>query len=103
MQEYANKMEKIMEDIVPTEFQLSQNYPNPFNERTTIKYCVPDKMKIMLEIFNSGNRKVKTLINEVKEAGTYKVEFKTNELESGEYLYKLETTDFFDAKKMIVL
>ena len=92
-----------MEDIVPTEIQLSQNYPNPFKARTTIKFCVPDKMKIMLEIFNSSNRKVKTLINEVKEAGTYKVEFKTNELEGGEYLYKLETTDFFDAKKMIVL
>ena len=63
-----------MEDIVPTEIQLSQNYPNPFKARTTIKYCVPDKMKIMLEVFNSNNRKVKTLINEVKEAGTYKVE-----------------------------
>jgi hypothetical protein len=96
-------MEKIMEDIVPTEFQLSQNYPNPFKERTTIKYCVPDKMKIMLAVFNSDSRKVKTLINEVKEAGTYKVEFNTNELVSGEYIYKLETTDFFETKKMILL
>ena len=92
-----------MEDIVPTEFQLSQNYPNPFEERTTIKYCVPDKMKIVLEVFNSDGRKVKALINDVKEAGTYKVDFNANELVSGEYLYKLETTDFFETKKMILL
>ena len=99
----VNNMGNITDDIVPTEFELAQNYPNPFKERTTIKYCVPEKMKIVLEVFNSDGRKVKALINDVKEAGTHKVEFKTNELESGEYLYKLETTDFFDAKKMIVL
>ena len=100
-----------MEDIVPTEIQLSQNYPNPFKARTTIKYCVPDKMKIMLAVFNSDSRKVKTLLNEVKEAGTYKVEFNANELASGEYLYKLELEDhesssgqrFFDTKKMFLL
>jgi len=92
-----------LEDIVPTEFQLSQNYPNPFRERTTIKYCVPDKMKVMLEVFDSDNRKVKTLINEIKEAGTYKVEFNAKELVSGEYLYKLESRDFFETKKMILI
>ena len=61
-----------MEEIVPTEFQLIQNYPDPFRERITIKYCVPDKMKIMLECFDSDKNKVKTLINEIKEAGTFK-------------------------------
>jgi len=93
----------VFEDIVPTEFQLSQNYPNPFKEETTIKYCVPDKMEIRLEVFNSDRNKVKTLVNEIKKAGTHKVEFNANELVSGEYLYKLETTDFFETKKMILL
>jgi hypothetical protein len=102
-----------MEEIVPTEFQLSQNYPNPFKERTTIKYCVPDKMKIKLEIFDSNGNKLKTLVDEIKEAGTYKVEFSAIggsasggnawNLTSGEYLYKLESRDFFETKKMIVL
>jgi len=89
-----------MEDILPTEFELAQNYPNPFKERTTIKYCVPEKMKIRLEIFNSKGDKVKTLVNEIKEAGTYKVEFIAKELVGEEYLYKLESRDYFEAKKM---
>ena len=92
-----------MEEIVPTEFQLSQNYPNPFKERTTIKYCVPDKMKIKLEVFDSNGNKLKTLVDEIKEAGTYKVEFDARELVNGEYLYKLETRDFFETKKMVFL
>jgi len=96
-------METIMEDIVPTEFQLSQNYPNPFKERTTIKYCVPDKARIQVEVFDSSRNKVKTIVKEIKEAGTYKVEFNANGLPSAVYYYRLHASDFNDTKKMIVL
>lgn len=92
-----------MEDILPTEFELAQNYPNPFKERTVIKYCVPEKMKIRLEVFDSRGNKVQTLIDEVKEAGTYKIEINANEFEEGEYLYKLESRDFFETRKMILM
>ena len=92
-----------MEEIIPTEFQLSQNYPNPFKARTTIKYCVPDKMKIRLEVFDSDGNKVKTLVEEIKKAGTYKVDFNAKDLASGEYLYKLESRDYFETKKMVLL
>jgi hypothetical protein len=90
-------------DIVPTKFELAQNYPNPFSDRTTIKFCIPDKMKIKLEIYDSGKRKVKTLVDEIKDAGTYEVEFSGKELVSGEYVCKLETNDYLDTKKMILL
>ena len=91
-----------MEDILPTEFELAQNYPNPFRDKTTIKYCVPEKMKIKLEVFDSRGNKVKTLVDETKEAGTYKAELKVDDFEEGEYLYKLESRDFFEARKMIL-
>jgi hypothetical protein len=90
-------------DIVPTEFKLAQNYPNPFGERTTIKFCVPEKLKIRLEVFNSNGNKIKVLVDVIKEAGTYKVEFNSENLESGEYLYKLESRDYFEIKKMLLI
>ena len=96
-------MEKIIEDMVPTEFELAQNYPNPFKEKTIIKYCVPVKMNIRMEVFDSKGNKIKTLVDEIKEAGTYKIEFNSENIGAGEYLYKLETKDYFDTKKMIVL
>ena len=90
-------------DIVPTKFELAQNYPNPFSDKTTIKFCIPDRMRIKLEIYNTDNRKVKTLVDEIKEAGTYEVELKADELNRGEYFYKLETDKYCDTKKMILL
>ena len=92
-----------MEEIVPTEYQLSQNYPNPFNERTTIKYCVPDKMKIRLEVFDSDGNKINTLVDEIKEAGTYKVEINGRDLPEGIYFYRLQAGDYIETKKMILL
>ena len=92
-----------MEDLVPTEFQLNQNYPNPFKERTTIKYCVPDKARIGLDVSDSYRNKVKTLVKEIKEAGTYKVEFNAKELANGIYFYRLQAGDFNETKKMILL
>ena len=92
-----------MEEIVPTEFQLSQNYPNPFKERTTIKYCVPDKARIGLEVFDSYRNKVKTLIKEIKEPGTYKVEIDARELPEGIYFYRFNAGEFIETKKMILL
>ena len=96
-------MEKIIEDIVPTEFELAQNYPNPFKENTTIKFCVPQKISLRLEVFDSNGNKVKTLVDEIKEAGTHKVEFDSQEFGSGEYHYKLETDNYCNTKKMITI
>ena len=95
-------MNEIIEDVIPTEFELAQNYPNPFKDKTTIKYCAPVKLKIRLEVFDSKGNKVKTLVDEIKEAGTHKVEFDSNKLANGEYIYKLETKDYFETKKMIL-
>jgi hypothetical protein len=92
-----------MEDILPTEFELAQNYPNPFKGKTIIKYCVPEKMKIRLEVFDSNGNKIRVLVNEMKKAGTYKIEFKANDMDSGEYKYKLESKDYYEAKKMLLL
>jgi len=92
-----------MEEIVLTEFQLSQNYPNPFKERTTIKYCVPDKARIGLEVFDSSRNKVKTLVKEIKNAGTYKVEIDGRNLPDGIYFYRLNAGDFIETKKMMLM
>lgn len=54
-----------MEYLVPTEFYLCQNYPNPFKERTITKYCVPERMKIRSEVFDTAGNKVMTLVDEI--------------------------------------
>ena len=50
-----------MDELVPSEFYLSQNYPNPFKEKTTIKYCVPDKTSIKLTVLDPDMTIIKEL------------------------------------------
>ena len=84
-------------------YKLEQNYPNPFNPSTTINYSVPENTFVKLEVFNSIGQKVKTLINEVKEAGDYRIDFNAAALPGGVYLYKLDAGKYSEARKMILL
>jgi len=90
-------------DLLPMDFYLSQNYPNPFSKKTKIKYCIPYKTKVNISVFNKKGNKIKTIVNKEKEAGTYEVEFNASELLSGEYFYKLITSDFTSFRKTMLV
>jgi hypothetical protein len=91
-----------MDELIPSEFYLSQNYPNPFTEKTSIKYCVPDKALIKLTVLDSDMTIIKVLENEVKEAGTYEVEFNASNLIQKSFFYRLEAKGFHKTKEMIL-
>ena len=99
-----------MKDLIPTEFYLSQNYPNPFKDRTIIKYCVAYRTNVKITVFNSEWEMIKTLVDEVKNPGTYEVEFsactghsgKERYLENGNYYYRFEAGDYKSEKKMLL-
>jgi len=102
-------------DLVPSEFYLSQNYPNPFREKTTIKFCLPYRTKVRLQVFNSEGGMVRTLLDEEKEAGSYELEFsaedrETDGLPAGApspseriYIYRLQAGDFSETKRMTAI
>ncbi len=89
-----------MNELEPSEFYLSQNYPNPFSDKTTIKFCVAYKGKVRLEVFNPEGEIITILLNEEKEAGTYKVEFTACGLCEGVYTCRLQAGDYLSTKKM---
>ncbi|NNG27143.1 MAG: T9SS type A sorting domain-containing protein, partial [Ignavibacteriaceae bacterium] len=49
-----------------------------------------------------GNR-IATLVNEEKPAGNYEVEFNSVNLPSGLYFYTLQSGNFAETKKMLLL
>jgi hypothetical protein len=89
--------------IEPAEFSLSQNYPNPFNPTTNIKFSLPKAGIVKLVVFDVLGREVATLVNEFKGVGQYVVDFDASSLASGVYFYKIETGDFKDVKKMLLV
>jgi flagellar hook assembly protein FlgD len=87
---------------------LTQNYPNPFNPHTSIQYDLPRAARVRLEIFNLLGQRVRTLLDEVKPAGTHRVEWDGLSSEgrhaaSGIYFLRLTAEDFIATKKMILL
>jgi hypothetical protein len=88
---------------LPYEYRLEQNYPNPFNPTTSIEYRVGSKEYVTLKVYDLLGREVATLVNEEKPAGSYEIEFDASNLSSGIYFYQLQTQDFAETKKMMVL
>ncbi len=88
---------------IPESYKLSQNYPNPFNPTTKISFTIPKSELVSLRIYNVLGKEVMTLVNEVKNAGTFEVQFDASNLSSGAYFYRLESGNFVDTKKMMLM
>lgn len=88
---------------LPQKFLLSQNYPNPFNPATTIRYELPKATSVRLEVFNLLGQHVATLVDGWRDAGIYSAVFNAENLPSGAYLYKMQTGEFTDVKRFMLL
>ncbi|HED37051.1 MAG TPA: T9SS type A sorting domain-containing protein [Ignavibacteria bacterium] len=84
-------------------FNLEQNYPNPFNPSTIISFQIPTLSKVSLKVFDVLGREVRTLVNEEKPAGKYKIKFDDSKLGSGVYFYRIVAGSFIRTKKMLLL
>jgi hypothetical protein len=92
----------------PRSFSLSQNYPNPFNSETVIEYSLPKRSQVKLVIYNILGQKVKTLLDQKESAGHKRVTWngrneKGEMAGSGIYIYRIQTEQFTQSKKMLLL
>jgi hypothetical protein len=95
-----------VDDQTIKNFHLSQNYPNPFNPKTKIEYQVPNvgtQHAVSLRVYDLLGREVAVLVNEHKPAGIFSVTWDASVFPSGVYFYKLETGNYRDVKKLILL
>ena len=100
--EYSQTVE-VTATTRPKEFALEQNYPNPFNPTTAIGYKLSAFGFTTLKIYDALGREVATLLNEVKEAGTYTAQFDGAKLSSGIYFAKLTSDRKTQMKKLLLL
>jgi hypothetical protein len=57
----------------------------------------------ILKVYDILGKEVGALVNEKISPGTYEVTFNGSKLASGIYFYKLQSGDFIDKKKMILI
>ncbi|KXK54276.1 MAG: Bacillopeptidase F [Chlorobi bacterium OLB5] len=97
----------------PVVFSLKQNFPNPFNPATIINFTLAKQSLVKIRVYDALGREVALLINNVRDAGSYNIEFDANTvsgLSSGIYFYKMEAFDtegnsvyYTDIKKMMLI
>jgi hypothetical protein len=98
---YSNEVE--IEVTGPKDFALYQNYPNPFNPSTTIKFALPVKTNLSLNIYNTLGEKVAEIFKGEMEEGYHEMMFNASGLSSGIYYYTITADNFSETKKMILI
>ncbi|MFI5144600.1 MAG: SBBP repeat-containing protein, partial [Ignavibacteria bacterium] len=87
----------------PVSFSLEQNYPNPFNPSTKIGFNLLSGGFVSLKVFDITGKLVSVPVSEYMNAGVHEITFNASQLSTGTYFYKLESADFSDVKKMILI
>lgn len=91
------------EELAPNTFSLEQNYPNPFNPSTEFKYTIGTAGIVSIKVYDILGREVATVVNEMKQPGTYTASWNATGFASGVYFYKMQAGSFTDIKKMMLL
>ena len=91
------------EETAVNDFSLEQNYPNPFNPSTRINYQIAKDDFVTLKLYDIIGNEIATLVNNQQPAGKYSVDFNAANLPSGVYLYRLQTGDFVQTRKMTLV
>lgn len=87
----------------PSDYRLSQNYPNPFNPSTKFSYSVPNSGNVVIKIYNELGAEVETLVNGNRQPGSYEVTFDGSGLSSGVYYYSIQSGNYSETKKMLLV
>jgi hypothetical protein len=90
-------------DGAPAQAALMGNHPNPFNPSTQIDFYLPQAANVRVDVFNLLGQKVETLVDGNLGAGLHSVEWRASQLASGIYLYRLQSGNSVETKKMLLL
>ena len=111
--DYSNEVEVMVTGIaeielgVPTVYGL-QNYPNPFKTKTAIHYQLPRSNVVTIAVYNVSGQRIKTLVNEHREAGFYTVHWDgrsqdSQRVSNGVYFCRMVAGEYISVKKILLM
>ncbi|MDD5530204.1 MAG: S8 family serine peptidase [bacterium] len=93
----------VEENSVPKVFALSNPNPNPFTNHSTLMYQLPVKSNVSLRLFDLTGRCIKTLVDETKIPGYYKIDLKSKDYPAGIYFAKFKAGGYNKTKKLVLM
>ncbi|MBM3242616.1 T9SS type A sorting domain-containing protein [Candidatus Poribacteria bacterium] len=99
--------------VIPNMFALLQNYPNPFNPDTWVPYKLAKDANVVIRIYNTNGKIIRTLRLENQPAGVYVDKERAaywdgknergDKVASGLYFYTLQAGKFTATKRMVIV
>lgn len=87
----------------PGNIYLAPNYPNPFNGSTTFLFSIPTTTKVRLSVLNLLGQEIAVLVDDMRNAGSYSIQWDATTQASGVYFYQLKADRFCLVRKMIMV
>lgn len=85
------------------DFHLHESYPNPFNTLTTLTFQIPDRGRVILEVFDQVGRRVQTIVDSELLAGVYHSTWDASNFASGVYMCRLQLNENFRVRRLMLL
>jgi len=93
----------IIDNLIPTVYNLSSPYPNPFNPTTTISFSIPQSGVVSLNVYDITGKLVTTLINEQLNIGYHSIDWDGTNQSSAMNLLRLESGDYIETQKLLLV
>ena len=87
----------------PEQFMLEANAPNPFRGQTTIRFSLPDRQHVYLDVYDILGRRIRQLVNATLPAGQHDAVFDARGTSSGVYFYRIRAGGYTETRKMVVV
>jgi subtilisin family serine protease len=88
---------------VPEDFYLLQNYPNPFNPSTKIRFAVPEKSNVKINLYDILGSEISVILDEEVNPGVQEIELNGSNLTSGVYLLRMIANNYQQTIKISLL
>ncbi len=88
---------------IPDSFHLYPLFPNPFNTSARIQFDLPVECLVEISVYNIAGEFIGTTLHCRKPAGIYNTVWDASNLGSGVYLVRMDTGDFSQSRKCVLL
>ena len=88
---------------LPDGFKLYENSPNPFNAQTLIRYRIPRRTHVELEILDGLGQSLTRLVNHAQDAGVHQIIMDAGGWTTGVYFYRVRAGGVTRTGKMTLL
>ena len=77
--------------------------PNPAHARTTIRYTLPQPLRVTIRLYSADGKLARTLADEALPAGAHDLAFDGAGLAPGVYYYRLQAGPYVETRKLTLL